>query len=277
MSWCRALPLLLFTGASWASEGYILGLGVEADSSDGLAASVVGSVGVAQDTWLSASLARNSTELPRGQRQESWYADIDVDHWFDPVGVRAGVAYWGNRDVLQSVDWLGSVYVRGDRATLGGDVEYRDFRFVLPQTDFFAGRTVTFDATGIGLTARFELTDTTSIALSAIDYDYSLDLNLESNRRLLDLLSFSRFSLINSLVDYRVSANIGFDVGEHRWQFDARTWKGEVDGAKTVSGTIRFLTPIGDGSDIELGLGVDDSDLYGRVTFLSAFLYFYGD
>ncbi len=277
MSWCRALPLLLLTGASWASEGYILGFGIEADSSDGLAGSVVGSLGVTEATWLSASLARNSTELPRGLRQDSWYADIGVDHFFDPVGVRAGIAYWGNSDVLSSTDWLASAYARGERITFGADYEFRDFRFVLPQTDFFAGRTVRFDATGIGLTARVELTETTSISLSAMDYDYSVDLNLQTNRRLLDLLSFSRFSLINSLVDYRVTANIGFDVGEHRWQFDARTWKGEVDGAKTLSGTIRFLTPIGEGSDIEFGLGVDDSDLYGQVTFLSVFLYFYGD
>lgn len=277
MSWRNALPLLLLTGTSWASEGYILGFGIEADSADGLAGSAVGSIGITQHTWLSASLARNSTELPRGLRQESWYADVGVDHWFDPLGVRAGVAYWGNRDVLSSVDWLGSVYVRGDRATFGGDLEYRDFRFVLPQTDFFAGRTVRFDATGIGLTASLELTEKARIALSAMDYDYSVDLNLESNRRLLELLSFSRFSLINSLVDYRVSANLGVDVGEHRWQFDARAWKGAVDGARTLSGTVRFLTPIGEGSDVEFGLGVDDSELYGRVTFLSAFLYFYGD
>lgn len=277
MSWCRALPLLLLSGASWASEGYILGFGVEADSSDGLAGSVVGSIGVTQDTWLSASLARNSTELSRGLRQESWYADVGVDHFFDPVGVRAGIAYWGNSDVLSSTDWLASAYLRGERITFGADYEFRDFRFVLPQTDFFAGRTVRFDAAGIGLTTRFELTDAASIALSAMTYDYSVNLNLETNRRLLDLLSFSRFSLINSLVDNRVTATFGHDVGEHRWQLDAGTFKGAVDGGRTISGTLRFLTPMGDGGDIEFGLGVDDSDLYGKVTFLSVFLYFYGD
>ena len=31
-----------------------------------------------------------------------------------------------------------------------------------------------------------------------------------------------------------------------------------------------------DNSDIEFGLGVDDSELYGTVTFLSVYMYFYG-
>ena len=37
---------------------------------------------------------------------------------------------------------------------LSGDYEYRDFTFEIPATDFFAGRTVSFDANGFGATAR---------------------------------------------------------------------------------------------------------------------------
>ncbi|MCH8248110.1 MAG: hypothetical protein IH913_00745 [Proteobacteria bacterium] len=46
--------------------------------------------------------------------------------------------------------------------------------------------------------------------------------------------------------------------------------------AKTDSTTLRFLTPMGKKSDIEFGLGVDDSDTYGSVTLFSLFVYFYG-
>jgi hypothetical protein len=34
---------------------------------------------------------------------------------------------------------------------LAAEYEYRDFRFELPETDFFPGRTIRFDANGIGL------------------------------------------------------------------------------------------------------------------------------
>ena len=83
-------------------------------------------------------------------------------------------------------------------------------------------------------------------------------------------------SLINSLVDYSAGASLGLDVGTRRWQFELGTWKGEVDGSVTNSATIRLLTPMGEKSDVEFGLGVDNSELYGSVTFLSVYLYFYG-
>ena len=108
-----------------------------------------------------------------------------------------------------------------------------------------------------------------------MDYDYSVNLRLTDNRPILDLLSFSRLSLINSLVDYRASATLGVEAGKSRWQFDSGKWKGEVDGGETISATISFLTPLNERSDIEFGLGVDDSDLYGDVTFFSVYIYFY--
>jgi hypothetical protein len=108
-------------------------------------------------------------------------------------------------------------------------------------------------------------------------YDYSVNLRLDNNRGLLDLLSFSRLSLINSLVDHRAFVVLGLEAGENSWQFEAGTWRGAVDGSTSRSATVRFLTPVGGKNDIEFGLGIDDSELYGTVTFFSAFLYFYGD
>ena len=133
-----------------------------------------------------------------------------------------------------------------------------------------------FDADGIGLTTTIELSDDVDLRLSGMAYDYSINLGLADHRGILDLLSFSRLSLINSLVDHRANAMLGVDVGERRWQFELGTWEGEVDGGTTRSATIRFLTPTGKSSDVEFSLGFDDSDLYGSVTFFSVFVYFYG-
>jgi len=226
---------------------------------------------------LSGSIGVNSVELPRRQSLDTRYGDLGIDHWFEPVGVRLGFAYWGDSDILDSRDWRGSLYWRTERMTLAGDYEYRDFRFTIPASGMFPGRKFEFDANGVGLTTRFDLTDSLSLSLSGMGYDYSVNLRLDDNRDILDFLSVSRLSLINSLVDYRAFATLGLDVDERRWQFEAGTWRGAVDGGTTNSVTLRFMTPLGERNDIEFGLGVDDSEFYGTVSFFSVFLYFYGD
>lgn len=275
MSWYKAIPLCLLAGNAFAGGGYVLGMGLEGDSADGLAASIVGDVEVSDKTWLSAAFARTSVDA--GIRSpETWYGDLGVDHWFDPVGVRVGASYWGDNDTLDSEDWRASLYWRNEQLSIAADYEHRDFTFDLPATDFFPGRTVSFDASGVGLTSRVDLTDSVSVAVSGMDYDYDVNLRLDSNRGLLELLAFSRLSLINSLVDYQAHVTLSIDVGDRRLELDLGTWKGEVDGGTTRSATISLLNPLGDGADIEFALGVDDSELYGDVTFASVFLYFYG-
>ena len=57
---------------------------------------------------------------------------------------------------------------------------------------------------------------------------------------------------------------------------DYATWKGALDQSRTRSYTIRYLRPVSMKTDVEIGIGYDDSDLYGDVTFFSLYLYFYG-
>jgi hypothetical protein len=263
-------------GSAVAGEGFVLGAGVESDTQDGLAVSVLGELGLSEQTWLSAALARNSAESAFNQDLDTWFADIGIDHWWKPVGVRAGVAYWGDNDTIDSTDFRGSLYWRNEKASIAANYEHRDFSVLFPATEQFQGRKAGFTADGVGLSARFNVTDTVSLGLSGIDYDYDVNLKLDSNRVLLQLLSFSRLSLINSLVDYRASASLGVDIGKRSLQFDASTWKGEVDGGRTKSATVRLLSPMSDRTDIEFAIGVDDSDLYGNVTFFSVFVFFYG-
>jgi hypothetical protein len=277
MYWRKAAILvLLLSGSAVAGEGFVLGAGVESDTQDGLAVSVLGELGLSEQTWLSAALARNSAESAINQNLDTWFADIGIDHWWKPIGVRAGVAYWGDNDTIDSSDFRGSLYWRNEKVSIAADYEYRDFSVLFPATEQFQGRKVGFTADGVGLSARFEVTDTVSLGLSGIDYDYDVNLKLDSNRPLLQLLSFSRLSLINSLVDYRASASLGVEFGKRSLQFDASTWKGEVDSGRTKSATVRFLSPMSDRTDIEFALGLDDSDLYGNVTFFSVFVFFYG-
>ena len=90
------------------------------------------------------------------------------------------------------------------------------------------------------------------------------------------LLSVSRLSLINTIIDHRASVSLGIDQGPRYWEIDFTTWEGVIDRSRTNSTTLRFLTPMTDKTDIEFGLGYDDSELYGDVAFFSLYLYFYG-
>lgn len=276
MCWSRYLILLLLSGNSWAAGEFVIAAGLEGDSADGLAAALFGDVAIGEDTWLSGGIARSAVDLAIREDLETWYADVGIDHFFKPAGVRIGVAYWGDDNILDSKDVRASLYFRGDKGSLSFDYEFRDFELQLPDFDIFPRRRITFDANGIGLGARIDLTDTVDLRLKGIAYDYSVNLRLDPNRDIVNVISVSRLSLINSLVDYRANIGLGFDFGLKRLEFDVAQWEGAVAGARTNSYSVRFLTPIGERNDIEFGLGYDDSDTYGEVTVFSVYLYFYG-
>lgn len=269
--------MLVTTNAFAAGDGFLIGGGVESDSGDGIRGSVIGGLGVSENTWLSAGLSKSSVELPIRRDIETLYADIELDHWFDPIGIRVGAAYWGDSEILESNDWRGSLYWRNDKVTLSGEYEFRDFDFIVPALDIANIREFTFDADGLGARAKFSLSDNTSVSLSGMKYDYSIEFPQDENRDVANLITVSRLSLINSLIDHRASLEFAIDHGLKRWEVDFSTWEGVVDKSRTKSVTVRYLTPMGGTSDIEFGLGYDDSELYGGVTFLSLYLYFYGD
>ena len=270
-----AVLLLLAVNASAAGDGYMIGAGVESDTEDGASASVIAAVSIAENTWLSAGVAKSSVELARGRDIEPLYADLELDHLFDPVGIRLGVAYWGDSDVLESNDWRASIYWRGEAVELAAKYEFRDFDFIIPSTDFLTEREIMFDADGLGASAKFQMSENTSLRLSGIKYDYSVPFRPVENVDAASLLTVSRLSLINSLVDHRGNITLSIDHGLKNWEIDVATWEGVIAGSRTNSLTLRFLTPMTKRSDIELGLGYDDSELYGDVTFFSLYVYFY--
>ena len=276
MSWYRHLPVLLACGNCWAAGEYVIGGGVEADSGDGVAGSVFADKALGDATWLSAGIARSSVDLNLGDSLRTWYVDAGLDHFFGPAGVRLGAAYWGDNRLLDSIDLLASAYLRASRVYLGVDYEYRDFELQLPANDFFSSREVGFDAHGIGLTGRVGVGSRVHVYASGIAYDYSVDLSRAGQRDIADFLTASRLSLINSLVDYRAGIGLGIDLGLHHLTVDAARWKGAVAGSITDSYSLRWMAPLGVASDIEFGVGYDDSETYGEVLIFSLFLFFYG-
>ena len=277
MSLFRPLVLLLLAGNAFAAgSGFMIGGGIESDNEDGLSASVIGGVGLAENTWLSAGVAKSSVELSRFRELETLYADIELDHFFDPIGIRIGASYWGDSDILESNDWRASIYWRVDKVMLAAEYEFRDFDFIIPSTDFLTSREIRFDADGLGASARFQLGKNMSLHLKAMQYDYSMPFRPVENRDAANLVTVSRLSLINTLVDDRASISLGIDQGDKRWEIDFTTWEGVIDRSRTNSATLRYLVPMTDKTDVEFGLGYDDSELYGDVVFFSLYLYLYG-
>jgi hypothetical protein len=270
------VALLLLSGQCWAAGEYVVAGGMQGDSADGIAFVLLGDLAVGEETWLSAGVARASVDLNVRDELQTWYGDLAIDNFFDPAGMRLGVAYWGDNSLLDSTDLRASLYFRGSRGYLSFDYEFRDFELDLPAFDFLRRRQVNFDANGFGLGARLDLTDDVDLRVRGMSYDYSVNLRFDPDRELVNLISVTRLSLLNTLVDYRASLGLGIDFGLKRVEFEVAQWEGAVAGSRTNSYSLRFLTPISARNDIEFELGYDDSENYGEVTVFSVLLYFYG-
>jgi len=138
-------------------------------------------------------------------------------------------------------------------------------------------RTVDFSAKGYGLTGRLKTSDRTSVYLGGMNYDYSRRIGLQPETDRLRFLAISRISLMNSLIDYRVSGGVEIEFGERRMDLRYSHWKTAVFKGQVDSLGVGWLTPMGNSADIEFRLAVDDSDEFGRATVFSIFLYLYDE
>lgn len=256
------------------AEGYVLGIGADADTADGRSITAFGDFGIGKQTWLSLMASGAETQgIIRDN--ETAYVDAGLDHFFEPVGFRIGAVYWGNADILDSRDIRASLYVRGDAGSLSVNFEKRNFEFDL-QSDLLRGNTVTFSADGWGLNSRLALGDKASFYLGGMQYDYSRNLRIQPDISVLAFLSSSRLSMINSLIDERFNAGLEFEFGLRSIDVTAARWQTAVDGGTVDSYSIGFLTPLSDRTDAEFRVAFDDSETFGRTTAFSVYLYYFG-
>lgn len=267
---------MLVSGLACAEgQGYVLGAGAASDSAGGRALSVFADYGVAKKTWLTGAFATTQTGGVLGGL-DTIYVDAGLDHWFEPLGVRAAAAYWGDKDILDSADLLGSLYFRSDRASLSLDYQRREFDFTIATALRDTTRTVEFHADGFGLSSRVAAGDTVSFYAGGMSYRYSRDLSLQPNVDVLRILSTSRLSLMNSLIDYRYNFGVGFDLGLQRIDFRLESWQTAVDQGRVDSVSIGFLTPVADRSDMEFSFAFDESENFGSAVSLAVYVYFFG-
>lgn len=271
----RLFVSCLLLAAAGASAEHVVSIGVEADNQDSKAFALLGSVATGEKSWLTASALRSSSEGTLFSL-DTLFADVGFDHHFDPVGVRVGIGYWGDSDLLDSVDARAALYVRNDRGSLSIDYERRAFDLTIRSLLLDEVRRTEFDGNGIGLSARLSLGDSLSVYANGMSYDYSRDISLQENVVLLRIFSQSRLSMINSLLDQRISGGIEWSIGTRMIDLRAATWETAVFGDRVESVGVGLLTPLGSASDIEFRISTDESDASGRATVFSVFLYFYG-
>jgi len=274
MSSFKATVWLLLLSSAVNAEGYILGVGAEGDSADGRAYSAFGDFSLGEKTWLSFTATTVDTEGIISDN-ETMLADTSLDLWFKPVGVRVGVGYWGNPDILDSRDLTASVYTRGEAGSLSLNFERRNFEFDL-QSDALRGRTAKFHANGWGLTSRISLGENLSFRVGGIAYDYSRNLRIQPDIDVLAFVSRSRLSMINNLLDHRFNAGLEFNFGLRSIDVTAGQWQAAIDGSSVNSFSLGFLTPLSDRIDAEFRLSYDESDAYGETTALSVYFYYFG-
>jgi len=266
---------ILLGGNAFGGGGYVIGLGAEGDTSDSFAYSAFGDFGLTEKTWLSVTAAKAEAQGAISELN-TLYGDIGLDHYFDPIGIRIGAAYWGDDDILDSVDIRGSLYMRTDAITLAADYERRNFDFLFQLAPLLERRQVEFEADGYGLNFRAKASERVNLFIRGMIYDYSVDLTRLQNISDLNFLSASRLSLANSLLDHRVDTGIEFKFGLKLFSLEAGTRQTAIDNGRVNSYSVGFLFPVSDASDIELRVGYDDSDNFGGTTVFSFFWFFYG-
>jgi len=271
---CSILACLACSTGALA-EGYILGLGAAGDSADGRAISAFGDFGILENTWLSATLGATETSSSFGDFSTT-YADLGIDQYFKPLGVRVSGAYWGDSSILDSTDIRAALYYRNEVASISVDYERRDFDFVFGADSRRGRREAEFHADGWGMTNRVNVSERTTIRLSGMVYNYSRDIRIQPDIDALRFLSASRLSLINSLLDYRITAGVEYEFGLRSVDLSIGGWKTAVDQSRVASYAIGFLTPMSDRTDIEFRLSFDDSESFGNTTALTVYLYYFG-
>ena len=272
-----ALAIVVFTSAvaePVIAGGAVFGVGAEGDSSDGRAYSLFADVSITDNTWLSAAIARNETNNDLFEFKTK-FLDVSLDHFFDPIGIRFGGSYWGDDGFLESKDGHAAIYLRGEQGSISVNFERRYFDLTLGGDVLLERRTIDFSANGIGLTGRLKTSKRTSLFLGGMSYDYSRPIAIQPDTDILRFLAISRISLMNSLIDNRVSGGIEVEFGESRVDLRYATWKTAVFQGRVESLGIGLLMPFGDSADVEFRLASDESDEFGRATVFSVFFYLY--
>jgi hypothetical protein len=263
----------LADGPPWA-----LGLGAQLDVHG--SASTVASFDIAatKTTWLRASGALGSSPNDRGDIQTTTLS-AGFDQSFGPMGLTLDFQRWGDPDLIESDDIKASIYFRGSALTVALLAERREFDVTFsvtgPAGEVFS-RTVGFKGDGWGLRLMAKPSERWRFFAAGRKYDYSANLAALPRIQLVDFLFSSTLTLANSLVEFETSVGVERSFGDRSLSLTYARDRSAVDRTYLESLDIGFLFPVSKRVDLELSLGISDSQDFGGETFGGIYLFFYG-
>ena len=253
-----------------------LGAQGDADGSSSLAGSL--DWGVGGNTWLNFGFGAASSPSDRADVETRSFR-LGLDHNFGPIGFTVGAEQWGEQDELESKDLDVSLYHRNNSFSIGLLAERRDiditFTVTSPLLDQVR-RTAGLTADGWGLRFSGKPVENWRVFGVARDYRYSRDLTLLPRLQQFDFLASSALTLANSFVETEVLVGVERKIRRVSLSTTYGWDRSAVDASELQSLAVGLLFPLGGRMDIELNVGVSDSDDFGGEGFGGVFLFFYG-
>ncbi len=296
------LALAVSVHAAAAGEpAWLLSIGGDVDEDGGYRADagVMWAPSLVTSVIAQAALADTSTDLEHFKADA---ATLGFDHFFGPVGLNLDVRWWDQRDLFSSTTLGASFYYKqaGWRISLRGEARNSDldefsFDTVVPIRGVLvpiAGQgQCSLDNTAYGLALSHTGKAWTAL-ISGINYEYSTadcdltgvtlppqagnlpPISREIFRRIATrvlragaVLVGSELTRENGFLDYSLWAALGYRPGLSTFGLDYYHDREEFAQleADTVIGSMSF--PLSDRLDLELRVGVSNSDLEGTVAF----------
>lgn len=272
---------MVAAGAVADEQGYALGVGVSADSGDGLSATVIGDFAFNDRASVSASYASTQADaLPEDITTRDWFVGARYD--FGPIGFEASGGQSGDPDDFDSTDLTVGVFHSGEHWSLSARYLERDIDLVV--RPFLRNDAITVDvplqAEGWRLAARYRTGEGVSLAASLREYDYDRDLSPLSGDFIVRRLSPTTLTLSSALTDRTIGLSAEFPIGGSRalgFGYTRDTLAGGLGEVDSLAANL--LLPAGSRGDIDIGLGMArGDDVFGDddTFFLSVLYLFYG-
>ena len=296
------LALAVSVPAAAAGEAaWLLSIGGDVDEDGGyrVDAGLMWAPSLATSLIAQGAVADTSTDLEHFKADA---ATLGFDHFFGPVGLNLDLRWWDQQDLFSSTTYGASLYYKRAhwRISLRGEARNSDldefgFDTVVPIRGVLVpisgeGK-CSLDNTGLGLALSHTGKAWTAL-ISGINYEYSTadcdltgitlppqagnlpPISREIFRRIATrvlragaVLVGSELTRENGFLDYSFWAALGYRSGLSTFGLDYYHDREEFAHleADTLIGSMSF--PLSDRLDLELRLGLSDSDLEGRVAF----------
>ncbi len=264
------------------------------------------------EKWLLALNLGGADARGDSSKLESKTASVLADYSFGPVGITASSGWYDDDVLANRFGFGGSIYIRGRgfRIALSAEdwqSEFESFRFSgridrpepLPPLQISSQADCDIDNTMVGASASY-FGESFGVYASLRDYDYAKpecrfeifvgDTRIDDLSRLVDAapdlfnriargtLRLTRLRLLrgdSAFLEQSVAAGLSWTQGKLVYGLDYFHSEEVFTGLAADTAYGRILFPMGNSTDLEIRLGISDSDQQDKVAFIGATVFLY--